>query len=73
MSGFDPAIHGTYGNYLRGKNLQVRAGGWTWATCDQVVEDSPTRKTVRDQAGHDVTERTDERGRQHRDVRINLR
>lgn len=70
---YDPAKHGTYGNYLRLKGIQVRAAGWSWNTRDQVVEDSPTRKTVRDQAGNDVTERTDEQGRQHKDVRINLR
>jgi hypothetical protein len=73
MSGFDPAVHGTYGNYLRSKNLQVRPSGWTWVTRNQVVEDSPARKTVRDQCGHDVTERTDEHGGYHRDVTINLR
>lgn len=70
---WDPESGQTFGEYVRSKRPQVRPSGWTWATRDQVVEDSPTRKTVRDQAGHDVTERTDERGRQHRDVRINLR
>lgn len=68
---YDPARHGSYADYLRGKNLQVRPAGWTWRTRDQVLKDSPTRKTVRDQAGNDVTERTDDSG-YHRDVTINL-
>lgn len=62
-----------YGRKLRAKNLQVRTGGWTWNTRDQVLADSPTGKTVRDQAGNDVTERVDEHGGYHRDVMINLR
>ncbi|MEU4225800.1 hypothetical protein AB0F17_16020 [Nonomuraea sp. NPDC026600] len=62
-----------YGRKLRAKNLQVRTGGWTWNTRDQVLADTPDRKTVRDQAGNDVTERTDENGGYHRDVTINLR
>lgn len=73
MSRYDPQIHGTYGNYLRAKAIQVRPTGWTWQTRDQVLKDTPTRKTVRDQAGNDVTERTDESGGYHRDVAINLR
>ena len=62
----------SYGERLRAKGIQHIRGGRTHATRDVVLEDTPTRKTVRDQAGHDVTERTDERGRYHRDVRINL-
>lgn len=68
-----PETGQTFGEYMRDKAIQVRPSGWTWATRDQVVEDSPTRKTVRDQAGHDVTERTDGQGREHKDVNINLR
>lgn len=63
----------SYGERLRRKGIQVRPSGWTWQTRDQVLEDSPARKTVRDQAGNDVTERTDEKGGYHRDVAINLR
>lgn len=70
---YDPALHGKYGDWLKAKRLQVRPSGWTWNTRDQVLEDSPTRRTVRDQAGNDVTERTDDRGGYHRDVTINLR
>ncbi|MGA4989862.1 hypothetical protein [Nonomuraea bangladeshensis] len=70
---YDPEVHGTYRQYLLGKGVQVRPSGWTSATRDQVLEDTPTRKTVRDQAGNDVTERTDEQGREHRDVQIYLR
>lgn len=70
---WDPESGLTFGEYMRDKGIQVRPSGWTWATRDQVVEDSRTRKTVRDQAGHEVTERTDERGRDHRDVHIYLR
>ncbi|MEU4226242.1 hypothetical protein AB0F17_18240 [Nonomuraea sp. NPDC026600] len=69
---WDPASGITYGEWLRRKGIQVRPAGWTWATRDQVLADSPTRKTVRDQAGNDVTERTDASG-YHRDVQINLR
>lgn len=70
---YDEAKHGSYGAYLRAKGLQVRPAGWSWNTRDQVLEDTPTRRTVRDQAGNDVTERTDENGGYHRDVNINLR
>ena len=70
---WDPASGVTFGEYARRKRLQVRPDGWTWATRDQVLEDTPTRLTVRDQAGNDVTERTDEKGGYHRDVQINLR
>lgn len=69
---WDPASGITFGEYARSKNLQIRPAGWTWTTRDQVLVDSPTRKTVRDQAGNDVTERSDESG-YHRDVTINLR
>ncbi|KAB8186857.1 hypothetical protein FH608_046040 [Nonomuraea phyllanthi] len=70
---WDPASGITFGQYMRAKGVQVRPAGWSWQTRDQVLEDSPTRKTVRDQAGNDVTERTDEHGGYHRDVSINLR
>ncbi|MER6575834.1 hypothetical protein [Nonomuraea sp. NPDC001023] len=69
----DPSEDITYAEKLRRKGIQVRPSGWTWNTRDQVLEDSPTRKTVRDQAGNDVTERTDDKGGYHRDVQINLR
>lgn len=62
---------GTFGAYVRDKNLQVRPSGWTWRTRDQPLEDTPTRRSVRDQLGHVVTERTDASGT-HRDVEINL-
>lgn len=70
---WDPNSGVPFGKYVRDKGIQVRPAGWTWSTRDQVLQDSPTLKTVRDQAGNDVTERTDERGGYHRDVAINLR
>lgn len=70
---WDPSSGKTFGQYVREKGVQVRPSGWTWQTRDQVLEDTPTRRTVRDQAGNDVTERTDEHGGYHRDVAINLR
>lgn len=73
MPEYDPSSGITYGEWLRRKGIQVRPSGWTWQTRDQVLEDTPARRTVRDQCGHDVTERTDERGGYHRDVQINLR
>jgi len=57
---YDPEVHGTYGAYLRGKNLQVRPGGWTWATRDQVREyrgkDGRLVKDVTDQLGNRVVQ-----------------
>ncbi|MEU7741974.1 hypothetical protein [Nonomuraea sp. NPDC049158] len=73
MPADDPPEDISYGEKLRRKNLQVRTGGWSWRTRDQVLADSSTSRTVRDQAGNDVTERTDEHGGYHRDVTINLR
>ncbi|MEU6725462.1 hypothetical protein ABZ917_17280 [Nonomuraea wenchangensis] len=70
---WNPDSGESFGEYMRSKGVQVRPSGWTWTTRDQVIEDSPTRRTVRDQAGHEVTERTDEQGREHRDVHIHLR
>lgn len=63
----------TFAEYMRRKNVHVRPTGWTWRTRDQVLDDSRTRHTIRDQAGNDVTERTDKDGGYHRDVTINLR
>ena len=73
MPGFDPAVHGTYGAYLREKNLQVRGQGFTWATRDQVSEgrreDGTRFKHTVDQLGHETREHADGR----RDATINLR
>lgn len=71
MSGYGPDGSMTYAEWQQWKG--VGAMQRTHATQDQVLIDTPTQRTVRDQLGHDVTERTDERGRQHRDVTINLR
>ncbi|GHE47256.1 hypothetical protein GCM10017673_56370 [Streptosporangium violaceochromogenes] len=71
MSGYGPDGSMTYAEWLRWKSVAPMQR--THATQDQVLIDTPTQRTVRDQLGHDVTERTDERGRQHRDVTINLR
>lgn len=66
-----------YGERLRRKGIQVQSRGRTWATKDEVREgvrgDGTKFKTVRDQNGHDVTDRTGPDGRERRDVRINLR
>lgn len=77
---WDPESGQTFGEHLRGgaplgegRTADVITGERTWATRDQVLVDTPTRRTVRDQLGHEVTERTDSRGQQHRDVHINLR
>lgn len=67
---YDPDKHGTYGAYLRSKNLQTRTQGWTHATRDQVHEgrDREGRrfKTTTDQLGNDVTEH----GRDQQSVHI---
>jgi hypothetical protein len=72
----DSAADISYGEKLRRKGIQVRTSGWSWRTRDQVAEgrtDEGGRfKTVRDQAGHEVTEETTPTGRQRRHVHINL-
>lgn len=69
MPGYGPNGDMTYAQWLKWKC--VGSMERTWATKDQVLTDTPTEKTVRDQLGHVVAERTDERG-YHRDVTINL-
>jgi hypothetical protein len=74
----------TFGQYMRGgrplrkgRTVEHIRGGRTWATRDQVEEgirpDGTRYKTVTDQLGHQVTDRTGPDGRERRDVRINLR
>ncbi|MFC4006648.1 hypothetical protein ACFOY2_05410 [Nonomuraea purpurea] len=67
----------TYGERLRRKAIQVRAGGWSWNTRDQVTEwrtaDGGHFKKVTDQAGHETTQETTPDGRERQHVRINLR
>lgn len=81
---WDPDSGTNFGEYMRGgaplgqgRTADVVIGETTWATRDQVVEgrasDGTRYQVVRDQLGHDVTERTGPDGRQHRDVTINLR
>src|SRR5690606_17456725 len=74
---WDPDSGQTFGEYVRSKGVQVRPGGWTWTTRDQVTEGrNPAGerfKTVTDQLGNEVTERTDAKGRQRKDVNIILR
>lgn len=57
---YDPEIHGTYGAYLRSKNIQARPSGWTWATRDQVREyvgrDGRRVKDTTDQLGNRVVQ-----------------
>ena len=81
---WEPESGQTFGEYARGgaplgkgRTADVVVGERTWVTCDQVTEGRTEEggrfKRVRDQLGNDVTERTDARGRQHKDVNINLR
>jgi hypothetical protein len=44
----------TYAEWLQNKSPQVRAGGWTHATHDQVLVDTPSEKRVLDQLGNEV-------------------
>jgi hypothetical protein len=80
---WDPEKDGPIGPWLRGgaplgegRTADVVIGKRTWRTRDQVkegrTETGERYKRVTDQLGHEVTERTDSRGGQHRDVRINL-
>jgi hypothetical protein len=73
---WDPDSGQTFGEYVLSKVVQVRPGGWTLTTRDQVTEGrNPAGerfKTVTDQLGNQVTERTDAKGRQRKDVHINL-
>ncbi|MFC4006616.1 hypothetical protein ACFOY2_05250 [Nonomuraea purpurea] len=64
---YDPDRHGSYGAWLRSKNLQTRAGGWTNATHDQVLTDTKHEKRVLDQLGNEVRQY----GRDQQDVTIN--
>lgn len=81
----DPNSDQTFGQYMRGgaplgqgRTVEVIEGGQTWATKDQVLEDvparrdTPGRKTVRDQRGHEITQETTPDGRERQHVRINL-
>ena len=64
---YDPSVHGSYGRWLREKGVQARAGGWTNATRDQVLVDTPSEKRVLDQLGNEVRQY----GRDQQDVTIN--
>lgn len=61
---YDPETHGTYGAWLRSKNIHTRPQGWTRATRDQVVEgrDQHGRRYKRttDQLGNDVIQHGDD-------------
>ena len=57
----------TYAEWLQNKSPQVRAGGWTHATRDQVLVDTPSEKRVLDQLGNEVRQY----GPDRQDVRIN--
>ena len=81
---WDPESGETFGEYARGgaplgegRTADVVTGERTWATRDQVAEgrtESGERfKRPTDQLGHQVTERTDVRGKQRKDVNIRLR
>ncbi|MFI7448101.1 hypothetical protein ACIBQX_11435 [Nonomuraea sp. NPDC049714] len=51
---YDRERHGPYGEWLKSKGVQTRAGGWTNATRDQVLVDTPSEKRVLDQLGNEV-------------------
>lgn len=80
---YDPTIHGTFGEWLRGgaplgqgRTLDVITDDTTWVTRDQVREErredgSRVQKT-RGQLGHIVTRETLPNGRERQHVRINL-
>lgn len=51
---YDPDVHGSYGEWLRSKNIQTRPSGWSNATRDQVLVDTPSEKRVLDQLGNEV-------------------
>ena len=81
---WDPKSGQTFGEYARGgaplgegRTADVVTGERTWVTRDQVAEgrteDGERFKQVTDQNGHQVTERSDARGRQRKDVKIILR
>lgn len=78
---WDPNSGQSFGEYLRGgqprgdraRTVEVIEGGRTWATRDQVLVDTPTRRAVRDQLGHVITMETAPNGRERQHVRINLR
>ncbi|MEU6709983.1 hypothetical protein ABZ897_00775 [Nonomuraea sp. NPDC046802] len=57
---YDPDVHGSYGEWLRSKNLQTRPQGWTHATHDQAREyvgkDGKRVKDVTDQLGNRVVQ-----------------
>lgn len=57
---YDPSIHGPYGDWLKNKGIQTRAGGWTHATHDQTREyvgkDGRRVKDVTDQLGNRVVQ-----------------
>lgn len=76
MSEYDPEIHGTYGEWLRSKGIQVRPQGWSYVTRDQVrtgrTDDGGRFKKTRDQLGHVVTQETTPDGRERQHVHINL-
>ncbi|MGI5274745.1 hypothetical protein ACQEUU_37310 [Nonomuraea sp. CA-218870] len=57
---YDPDKHGTYGEWLRSKNIHTRTQGWTHATRDQVREyvgrDGRRVKDTTDQLGNRVVQ-----------------
>lgn len=57
---YDPDLHGSYGAWLRSKNIHTRPSGWTHATRDQVREyvgkDGRRVKDTTDQLGNRVVQ-----------------
>ncbi|MGA5764473.1 hypothetical protein [Nonomuraea bangladeshensis] len=71
---YDPAVHGSYGAYLRGKGLQVHGGRSTPRRRETVDEGGRRRREVTELTASGaittVTNRTDERGGAHQDVHV---
>ena len=82
---FDPAVHGTFGKYMRGgaplgqgraRTVEHIRGGRTWQTRDLVREgrtaDGTRFKETVDQLGHQTVVETTSDGVERKSVRINL-
>ncbi|WP_113699188.1 hypothetical protein [Nonomuraea lactucae] len=70
---YDPAVHGTYGAYLRGKGLQVHGGRSTPVRRERRDEDGRRHREVtsltESGAVATTTNRTD-KGGDHQDVHV---
>jgi hypothetical protein len=73
MSEYNPAVHGTYGAYLRGKRLQVNGGRWAPVRHEPLDDNSRRTRVVTEVtdsgAVTTVTNRSDKDG-DHQDVHV---